>query len=224
MMNHFYKQCNHDPKLVFQCNGVSYFASDEDGVRGFNGDLIVNLTKNPGIKNLSTAYKIPQLARHLVELPEEIVIGWQDYGTPPVKASFWNALQQYTKSKKYTNVCFHCMQGHGRTGTGIVSMMIANLGVDAENGIMDLRELYCKHAVESDVQIVYLFQLDHLINDRPMPDQQEMLLILDRLNPKMSKFTTKYHHGGPYHKDDDDDDDDPDSDPSLDLRKIFDDS
>jgi hypothetical protein len=207
--------CNHSPELIFDYKDVNYYAADEYGGREFNGNLIINLTKDANGKAASNAYNIPQLAKHMAYRPEEIVLGWQDFGSPPVKASFWQAIHAYAKSKKYTDVCFHCQQGHGRTGTALAAMMIANVGVKAVDAITDIRSRYCKSAVESDSQLHYLLSLDEEVNERPAPTGNDMEDFLDTYNPKMKYiFKSKDSVLHPDHNDNDSDD-------YMDLRTLL---
>lgn len=174
------KLCHHEPTLIYtDKNGnIEYYAADEDGVDSFTGDLVVNLTKSPSTKTVATTFKIPQLAKHMKPMPEEIVLGWEDFEMPPVKPTFWKALHNYCKSKGYHKVCFRCIHGHGRTGTGLSAMMIANLGTDAESAILTVRNEYCQMAVESAKQIVYLLELDSELNDVEFPLEEDLDSIL----------------------------------------------
>lgn len=86
-----YKFCHHYPVSVLsvknkspQIKEVTYYVADRYGSRDFVGDLIVNLTSIRGPRAGSTTYDIPQLAKHMVDLPKEIVLAWDDYGSPPV--------------------------------------------------------------------------------------------------------------------------------------------
>lgn len=184
----FVKSCSHKPTLVYSTKNVNYYAADEDHVHLFDGDLILNLSRHPGIKTASNVWKIPTLAKHMKPSPEEICLMWHDFDEPPVKPSFWMEFDSYAKQKKYKDVCFHCGAGHGRTGTGICSIMIAN-GIDAESAIVRLRQEYCGLAVESATQIYYLLELDSELNGRPLPDDQSDLQekIVD-LTPPFQNF------------------------------------
>lgn len=170
----YIKLCDHKPKLVYSIGDVKYYASDADNIHLFEGDLILNLSREPGIKVASNIWNIPSLAPHMEESPEEICLMWHDFAAPPVKTSFWSALNDYARLKGYTKICFHCGHGHGRTGTGICSMMVAN-GLSAEDAIKKLRNKYCKQAVESDIQVYYLLALDEKLNGRSLPETDEEL-------------------------------------------------
>jgi hypothetical protein len=168
----FLKQCEHYPQSVFIHDGVEYFASDADNVFSFKGDLVVNLTLEPGIRTLGTAYNIPELSSHLINLPSELVLAWPDMSSPPVKTSFWEAFHLYCKKKKYKKVLFHCHHGHGRTGTALCAMQISLLKKKADSAIRSIRRTYCNHAVESPNQIQYLIFLDEDLNNRKYPEDE----------------------------------------------------
>lgn len=165
------KTCDHQPTLVYSTNNANYYACDEDNVNVFNGDLIVNFSGDPGVKAGSNVWKIPSLAKHMIKTPEELCIIWKDFSDPPVKHTFWNALDDYVATKKYEDILFHCHYGHGRTGTAICSMMIAK-GLPAAEAINRLRDEYCPQVVESPAQAYYLLALDEKLNGRPLPEDQ----------------------------------------------------
>ncbi len=179
-----FKVCHHKPTLVYSDKfaKIDYYAADEDGVSLFDGDLVVNLTRKPGIRAITTAYNIPQLAKYMRPLPEEIVLGWEDFSAPPVKSSFWKAFNSYCKNKNYNKVCFRCSHGHGRTGTSLAAMKIANLGFDAESAILTVRDTYCQMAIESREQIYYLINLDKELNNAPYLDDSKIEEMVDKLD------------------------------------------
>jgi hypothetical protein len=180
----FLKTCNHYPEPVFNYGGITYHASDEDYAITFRGDLVVNLTQTPGIRASSGAYNIPELKDHMINLPEELVIGWSDFARPPVKATFWAALHSYCKTNKYKNVLFHCQQSHGRTGTALASMLISLQKKSAVNAIKEVRQVHCKYAVESSKQIEYLLLLDNELNNRlPPANEEEFDALITSLEP-----------------------------------------
>lgn len=185
----FMKTCNHYPEKVFSHDGINYYASDEDNAPTFRGDLVINLTQNPGIRASSTAYDTPELVNHLIPFPEEIVIGWVDMSRPPVKGTFWTALHLFLKKKKHENVLFHCQHGHGRTGTALSAMLIALKKMSAPAAIAEVRKSHCQFAVETEYQIDYLIMLDNELNGRLPPEEEEDLekMVDDLLPPRISK-------------------------------------
>lgn len=176
------KFCHHKPTLIFSTKNANYHAADHNGVASFEGDLIINLTQHPGIKVASNVWGIPQLAKHMKHFPEELSVMWDDFEEPPVRATFWRAIDDYAKTKGIREICWHCAQGHGRTGTAVSAMLIANKGKGAEEAIFRVREEYCDQAVESDTQIRYLFHLDTVLNGRKYEDK-ELAMIVGELTP-----------------------------------------
>ena len=155
-------KCNHAPTPVYAINGVIYYGSDLKSSAEFKGQLMVNFTSQPDIQ--PSLLHIPELAKHL-ELPfKEVMVPWPDMGSPYVKPEFWRALHAYVLKNKYEHVCFHCHAGHGRTGTALSAMLIANAGYAAPDAVEFVREQYCGEAVESFNQTAYLKQLDTMLN------------------------------------------------------------
>jgi Protein-tyrosine phosphatase len=186
------KTCDHEPTLVYSTANANYYACDEDNVVLFEGQLIVNFSGNPGVKAGSNVWKIPTLAKHMVKGPEELTIVWRDFGSPPVKSSFWNALDDYVGTKKYKDVLFHCEHGHGRTGTGTCAMMVAK-GMKAEDAIKRLRKEYCPQVVESPAQAYYLLALDEELNGRTLPEDEADIadMVHELVAPVMSILRRK---------------------------------
>lgn len=179
------KWCHHDPFnfLDVEEGNVSYYVADRIGVRNFTGDLVVNLTEHPGTRTISTTYNIPLLAKHMKKLPDELVLGWNDFSAPPVEFTFWEALHTYVKRKKYSTVCFHCEHGHGRTGTAACAMLIVLSQLDVVTAVNYIRESYCNQTVESENQINYLIALDEHVNGNK-DDSESLIQDLSRpINP-----------------------------------------
>lgn len=184
----FLKTCSHYPTAIFKHDNINYYSSDEDHVLQFNGDLVVNLTKEPGVRAASAVYNIPELKDHMIDFPEELVIGWADFDRPPVRGTFWGALHSYIKNKNYQDVLFHCQQGHGRTGTALSAMLIALKKKSAANSIKEIRQIHCKYAVESFKQIEYLLLLDNELNNRLPPEDEDSLIeLITSLQPTKFK-------------------------------------
>lgn len=163
-------QCRHKPKKVKEIDKVGYFASGMFGALDFTGDAMVNFTRTSDVPSAAT---IPQLSEHVEISFEEIMVPWPDFGTPRVKLSFWKALHEYIVEKGWYTVCFHCQMGHGRTGTALAAMLIANEGYSAQDAVETLRSSYCDEAVESAEQSIYLLEVDKYYNDRE-PTEESM--------------------------------------------------
>lgn len=155
--------CYHEPKKLFDHDGVSYYASDEDGAEEFSGGLVLNLTPRP---HILPSHSIPELKNHFDIRFDEIMVPCPDFGLPAVKPTFWDAIHDYSVNKGYKKVCVHCVQGHGRTGTVMSALLINLKGMGVKRAVTKVREDHCRFAVESDKQIRYLRELDYYKNNR----------------------------------------------------------
>lgn len=155
-------KCAHAPKLVYGINGVAYYGADLEHARSFDGDLVVNFTTYSHLPPLPND---SELAKHMNIPFREIMIPWPDMGVPDVKDTFWVALHKYVVKQGYKHVCFHCHAGHGRTGTALSAMLVANSKYTAAEAVDFVRQEYCSEVVESFKQTVYLKQLDVKYNN-----------------------------------------------------------
>ncbi len=179
------RRCFHKPTFVYQQDKIKYYAADIYGINEFKGHLVINLTKIPSGAAAVNINQIDTLKDHIIEKPKEIILGWEDFMAPPVLSSFWSALHEYCIRNSFTEVAFHCMQGHGRTGTALAAMQIACMGSNAVDAIELVREVHCQLAVENEVQTGYLFDLDEELNQR-MIDYSLRQKLEDKLNKKIN--------------------------------------
>ncbi|KKM72561.1 hypothetical protein LCGC14_1419380 [marine sediment metagenome] len=165
--------CEHLPaEEVLKIDGVKYYGASKSGVSSFIGDFVINFTPSPNMPPM----KFKELTAHFqISFEEELLVPWPDYGTPQIKYSFWKALHKFIKDKGWKRVCFHCQAGHGRTGTALASMMIANLGYTAEEALEAVRLRYCYEAVETRGQCDYLEKIDRCYNNRDLPDKSTLV-------------------------------------------------
>jgi len=89
---------------------------------------------------------------------DSILIETEDYSAPRVALPFWSGLLLDIREQGYREVIFTCLGGHGRTGTGMASLLIAS-GIDAEKSIEIVRNAYCNLAIETKIQEDYLKSL-----------------------------------------------------------------
>ena len=54
-----YRECSHPPAGIVYLNDTLYYASDQNGITEFEGDLVINLAGVPNIHNLD---KYPELS------------------------------------------------------------------------------------------------------------------------------------------------------------------
>lgn len=156
----------HAPTKVILIDNVNYYASSQENIMDFEGELVVNFTNRKNI-----LIPIPeQLKNHLTYNFKEIMISWPDFKVPRVKYSFWQALHNYIIENKFKSVCLHCQAGHGRTGTALSALLISVMGFDANKAVDHIRENYCKEAVETQYQCDYLVEIDKYYNNRIVKD------------------------------------------------------
>ena len=67
----------------------------------------------------------------------------------PVGRNFWTELFSLIKKANKQNVVVFCVGGHGRTGTCVASLMTVMLGIHGGRAISNIRQDYCKKAIET---------------------------------------------------------------------------
>lgn len=179
----------HQPEPLFQIGGITYHAADADCVGKFTGDCVINLTSTHNVSNMMN---VPELKEHFNISFEELLLPWKDGSIPDVKPSFWKALHNYFKNKKYSHICFHCYAGHGRTGTALSAIMIANGGWEASAAVEHIRSNYCREAVETTKQVYYLYELDYLLNERKIPALKT--IVPSHTNKSAPNIGKSYNH------------------------------
>lgn len=161
---HLQPYCYHGPTLALCMDDVEYYAADECGVMEFVGDLVINLS---GIASIPSLAQVPkELVKHIQVPFKEIMIPCPDGGLPLVDTKFWRSLHSYVVSQNYKSVCVRCKAGHGRTGTFLAALAIANLKWTADKAVKHLRFAVCGHMVETVDQCDFLLELDQELNGR----------------------------------------------------------
>lgn len=158
-----YRYCRHTPTQVKCIDDIHYMGASQSCALEFDGDLMINFTRTPDIPSVMA---IPELAEYVGIRFKEIMVPWPDLGTPHIDPGFWRALHEYIDKNNFKEVCFHCEAGHGRTGTALCAMLIANDGFSAHEAVEHVRSMYCDEAVETWEQATYLQELDEYYNDR----------------------------------------------------------
>ncbi len=186
--------CGHSPSLVFKIDGIEYYGADQSHALGFGGELLFNFSGRPNIHQ--SILDIPELAQHLKIPFNEVLVPWPDMGVPCVSPDFWKSLHQYALKQHAHKVCFHCAAGHGRTGTALASMLIANLGYGVAGAVDEVRREYCELVVESFGQVEYLKLLDKHFNkavwseleiDGPLPSSFPKKVEMDEIDKYITK-------------------------------------
>jgi hypothetical protein len=118
-------------------------------------DLIIDCAgfykRKPFVKGKMPSRRWAPL-RPLDRGPEVLQLDWPDMTAPThVGIRFWTQLLQLLP--KHTAVC--CMGGHGRTGTALAALLIAD-GVSPVEAISRVRSQHCPKAIETASQEAYL--------------------------------------------------------------------
>lgn len=165
-------------KLIWSHNGVSYFAAEKNHIEPQGLDtLLVNLCgsaineapKEPSspVKKLPARLQNSGLGSFELAIQanpvcfgEEMMVEWPDMQTPKLKAKFWIELISQIELAGYKRVVFCCYGGHGRTGTALSAIRMAQgLNKNTDDAINWVRKHHCESAVESKAQIAYLDEL-----------------------------------------------------------------
>lgn len=99
-----------------------------------------------------------------VTYPPTIDVDWEDFGTPPLEASWWRALVAAFKKMGPASVAIYCQGGHGRTGTALSILAALDGQVpDKMDPVGFIRSKYCHEAVESYAQVNYIQQITNRV-------------------------------------------------------------
>lgn len=162
-----YKSCSHiGKKVIHEFNSKKIFASNSSSLNEKSElwDLIIDLAgvahiPKPQLFVGEHPSKFGVLKQLIVEnddfvYPEILRLHWTDMGIPPVGLEFW--LRLWDLLPERTVLC--CVGGHGRTGTGIASLMISS-GMDYYTAVETVRTEHCEKAIECVGQELYLHRL-----------------------------------------------------------------
>jgi hypothetical protein len=170
---HYYQQakCAHAGfKVIFKTNeGHAIYAGARDHLAG-DYSLIMDCT-GQGIARGAGAVrpvlqfdgalgdKYAALTDFVAPLTPRILVAWPDGGAPELLPAFWQAL--LARLDGPLAVC--CIGGHGRTGTALACLLMADLarGTDAPLAPLSeivrmVRKVHCESAIETDDQCIYL--------------------------------------------------------------------
>ena len=140
----------------------AYLASHEKLLIVNLSALSLNLKPPVTLAGLPDGFKT--LAKYTVK-PTEIMVDWADMHAPLLRREFWTELLACAKRTKVTDVMFTCLGGHGRTGTALASMLIANLDWRVLDAAQYVRSQHCRESIESLDQVEYLYY----VGDSRMP-------------------------------------------------------
>lgn len=172
-----YVACKHFPKdVLFDIDGVDVYAGEKYELKNcrqseWPNALFVNCMgsaafepkafKNP-VKTLPDKLKDAGLDAQEWTfapevMPDEMVIDWTDRGMPELRAAWWREFPKLVKEAGYKEMVVFCFGGHGRTGTALASLMIANgIEKDPIKAIEWVRKNHCSKAIEGSEQELYI--------------------------------------------------------------------
>jgi len=133
-----------------------YGGGDYRGLIIYKGHLILDVGAN-----ISSEVLYDNLSADTKELQKYnttpvIRLRWFDYSVPSLPFAFWTDLLDVIRAEKRDVICA-CMGGHGRTGTILSILGAITEGIPPNIcPVSFIREHYCKNAVESLSQILYI--------------------------------------------------------------------
>jgi hypothetical protein len=146
--------------LVWECkNGAKLYGASKYGLKNAShNDLVVDMAGNIKCNFVQNAPAKYDVLKKYVKTsgPKEVInLDWDDYGLPPVTFRFWETLLSLVEGK---DVTFTCIGGHGRTGTALASLMVAD-GVLPTVAMRHIWRVYCEKAIETASQENYVLTL-----------------------------------------------------------------
>lgn len=185
-MKYYTTACYHEPTQILDLDGIAYFACDASNAIDFEGDLVVNFTKNPNLPG-GNFHDLRDFIN--IGFRHELMVPWPDFGLPRIKDGFWYKLHELITRRGWTRVCFHCAMGHGRTGTALSAMLVEVAGYSPGDAIQTVRDIYCEEAVETKEQVKYLVRMyTELYGTEVDPDT----LPIPAMERKVAKGRSRY--------------------------------
>ena len=167
-----YKKCEHTgEEYIYQTEDglVTLAGADKYGIEPGYADLILDFAE---VMDLTKKFVKPiapadwqQLNNFMLPTATVVPCSWADQGAPTVGLGFWigawSLMRKMAKESQlgsiHTICC--CFGGHGRTGTGLCSLIIADSMMGVKEAVDLVRSLHCDKAVESQAQMRYLTKL-----------------------------------------------------------------
>ena len=186
--SHLWKRnCHRSNAFVFEYKNVRFHASGTDsGASEVWGWLTINLLEagSFGLDQFIAyqGFESPTLSKWAV--PKAIHLPIKNFGVPYFPTQFWKDLLASLVSLAQTqenglDVLIICQGGHGRTG--MVLSILAGLAFGFQEPITWVRKNYCIHAVETNAQAQYVWEMLEVDNAH----------ILDKLFPKPKAIVKK---------------------------------
>lgn len=178
-----YVSCGHaGEKVVYTHSGGTkmLYAASSSGLKERSGawDLIIDLahvvrvSRGKFVESVGKWTGLNKYVKQVSPIPSDhLVLDWPDMQAAPTTLDFWLTLWPMLPEK--TVIC--CYGGHGRTGTCLASLMIAD-GVDYYSAVENVRTDHCKKAIETVGQELYLHSLyvEYLKRAMIMAEEQKL--------------------------------------------------
>ena len=161
---------NMKPTPAFKAHGIEFWGSARANLHD-----VEDLNKNDLIVNCSgIEFKVVpfiRMAPSWLDLPgrevsgieaQQIVLDWKDMSPPPIAIDlkFWEDIVTQARNNGIKRIFACCGAGQGRTGTALSAFLLATGVMDEPDYAVDyIRDRYSDHAVETQGQEIYLFNL-----------------------------------------------------------------
>lgn len=191
-----FKSCSHEVTPVFNLGNddtkIEFCAATKDKIVTWplpENTLILNVSGySLAFSNVDTL-KGPEefnCLRELLPTPKfkELVVSWSDGQSFSGNVEFWQKFYDICQEKGYKKVIVCCLGGHGRTGTALAAILVANGAMDDFQAIDFIREHYCTEAIETKYQEKYLEELYFELHPEK-EDERIALLTKEIKNDKM---------------------------------------
>lgn len=159
------KRCYHsgdDVVATLKC-GATIGGAQKSSLNPYCASLILDASgygepMKAFVKHVPPALGLDLLKDRALEyVPPIVTLEWADRAAPNASPAFWITLLKVIKPEWH--VVGMCIGGHGRTGTILSSILVAD-GWKAEEAITHVREHHCEDAVESVAQVEYVHWLE----------------------------------------------------------------
>jgi hypothetical protein len=207
-----YKVCTHVRDPFDIGSGVLVYASAARDAKDYDPDLVkygiyASSDWIPDIM-MSPGFIVPWAERLSIPI-NTVKLDWPDYKTPTLPIELLQDVLEWAVQEAATGVGVEvgCMGGHGRTGTMLALLAVTN-GADPITAHECVKQLYCKHAIESESQAKYIGRYYNVMtgagDKEYVPDNKAVRKgwnkILKSYAPKYTKpvgyMTTKTTGGG----------------------------
>jgi hypothetical protein len=169
--NHWFKSCSHEITPIFTLGNekqtpITFCGATKETVQPWkllSDDLVLNVS-GYSLSTTSELFKGPiEFASLKALLPivhvKEIMLGWLDGSSFPATVEFWQRFYDICQEQGYKRVIACCLGGHGRTGTALAAILIANGAMTDLEAIAFIQKQYCSEAIETKSQELYLEKL-----------------------------------------------------------------